>query len=468
MLTRRLIPAVLAIMGCSVSAWAQQVAVSQVSGHVSDPSGQAIAGATVRMTETEKGLVHATSTDVTGRYELPNLPSGPYVLEVSAPGFKAYRQTGITLQVATNIDVPVMMQIGSVTESIEVSANAAMVETKENSISQVVDQRRIVDLPLNGRNLTQLLTLTGAGTTAPGGDLTGSKNIQGSAQSGTFAVAGSQANGVSYLLDGGDNNDAFSNVNLPIPFPDAVQEFSVQTNALPAQYGLHPGGVVNIVTKSGTNSFHGDVFEFLRNYDMNARQRATPARDSLKRSQFGGVAGGRIIKDKLFFFGGYQGTRQRSNPTAILAHVPTAAALNGDFSTLEAGAVRGRLPGVGASPQGSRQRQRSLPREPDSHLAVRPGSAQTGQELHSELERPVRGLLLRTAGQQSGRSVDRTHRLCAQRQAHDLRPVFHLRLHGPELLRREKRSHHFTEPREPRPLPDASRWATPTRSARPK
>ncbi len=335
MLTRRLIPAVLAVIGCSVSAWAQQVAVSQVSGHVSDPSGQAIAGATVRMTETEKGLVHATTTDVTGRYELPNLPSGPYVLEVSAPGFKAYRQTGITLQVASNIDVPVMMQIGSVTESIEVSANAAMVETKENSISQVVDQRRIVDLPLNGRNLTQLLTLTGAGTTAPGGDLTGSKNIQGSAQSGTFAVAGSQANGVSYLLDGGDNNDAFSNVNLPIPFPDAVQEFSVQTSALPAQYGLHPGGVVNIVTKSGTNSFHGDVFEFLRNYDMNARQRGATARDSLKRSQFGGVAGGRIIKDKLFFFGGYQGTRQRSNPSAILAHVPTAAALNGDFGTLE-------------------------------------------------------------------------------------------------------------------------------------
>ena len=131
-------------------------------------------------------------------------------------------------------------------------------------------------------------------------------------------MAGSQANGVSYLLDGGDNNDAFSNVNLPIPFPDAVQEFSVQTNAMPAQYGLHPGGVVNIVTKSGTNSFHGDVFEFLRNYDTQRAAKRRPIRsprDSLKRSQFGGVAGGRIIKDKLFFFGGYQGTRQRSNPS---------------------------------------------------------------------------------------------------------------------------------------------------------
>src|SRR5262249_3750233 len=168
-----------------------------------------------------------------------------------------------------------------------------------------------------------------------------SKNMQGSAASGTFAVAGSQANGVSYLLDGGDNNDAFSNVNLPIPFPDAVQEFSVQTSAVPAQYGLHPGGIVNIVTKSGTNSVHGDVFDFLRNYELNARQKATPARDSLKRNQYGGVIGGPIKKDKLFFFGGYQGTRQRSNPAATQAHVPTSAVLNGDFSTLEGASSAG-------------------------------------------------------------------------------------------------------------------------------
>ncbi len=314
---------------------AQQVAVAEVDGHVTDPTGQAIAGAKVDMIETATDRVHATTTDATGLYTLPNLPVGAYRLEVSSQGFKTYVQTGIELQVASNIEVNVAMQIGAVTESIQITANAEMVETKENSIAQVVDQMRIVDLPLNGRNLTQLLTLTGAGTTAPGGDLTGSKNMLGSNQSGTFAVAGSQANGVNYLLDGGDNNDAFSNVNLPIPFPDAVQEFAIQTSALPAQYGLHPGGVVNIVTKSGSNALHGDLFEFLRNYELNARQDATLARDSLKRSQFGGVAGGRIIKDKLFFFGGFQGTRQRSNPAATQAHVPTAAALNGDFSVLD-------------------------------------------------------------------------------------------------------------------------------------
>src|SRR5208337_70886 len=211
----------------------------------------------------------------------------------------------------SNVTVNVPMQLGAVTESIRVEANAAMVETKENAVAQVIDTERMIDLPLNGRNPTQLLTLTGAGTssmTLNGGDLTGSKNIQGTAGgSGQFSVAGGQANGVNFLLDGGDNNDAFSNVNLPIPFPDAVQEFNVQTNALQAQYGLHPGGVVNVVTKSGTNAFHGDLFEFFRNYELNARPKglitvagsvSQPARDSLKRNQFGGTAGGRIIKDK--------------------------------------------------------------------------------------------------------------------------------------------------------------------------
>ena len=315
---------------------AQAVAVGSVSGVITDQSGSAVPGVTVTMRETEKGTSHATTSDPEGRYNFPTLPTGPYRLEAQGKGFKDYVQTGIVLQVAANIVQNIQMQLGSVTETVEVQAAANMVETKENSISQVIEQRKIVDLPLNGRNLTQLLTLTGAGTTAPAGDLTGSKNIQGSAGSGTFSVAGGQANGVSYLLDGGDNNDAFSNVNLPIPFPDAVQEFSVQTNGVSAQYGLHPGGTVNIVTKSGTNALHGDIFEFLRNYDLNARQRGAAARDSLKRSQFGGVIGGKIVRDKIFFFAGYQGTRQRSNPAATIAHVPTAASLNGDFSVLEA------------------------------------------------------------------------------------------------------------------------------------
>ena len=148
-------------------------------------------------------------------------------------------------------------------------------------------------------------------------------------------MAGGQGNGVNYLLDGGDNNDAFSNVNLPIPFPDALQEFSVQTSSLPARYGLHPAAVVNAVTKSGTNDWHGSLFEFLRNGDVNARNFFAPVHDSLKRNQFGGTFGGRIIRDKLFFFGGFQGTFNRSNPPQSIAFVPTAAVLNGDFSVID-------------------------------------------------------------------------------------------------------------------------------------
>jgi hypothetical protein len=336
--------AVSAFLFQPASVFAQAVSVAEVNGYVVDQTGAPVSGAQVKITETEKRQVHETITDAQGRYALPNLPVGAYQLEVTSKGFKDYVQSGITLQVANNVQLNVTMQLGSITEKVVVTANAEMVETKDNALSEVIDQKRVVDLPLNGRNPTQLILLTGAAVSVsspPGGDLTGSKNIQGSNGSGTFSVAGSQANGLNYLLDGGDNNDAFSNVNLPVPFPDALQEFSVETNALPAQFGLHPGGVVNIVTKSGTNGFHGDLFEFLRNGDLNARQEGTNARDTLKRSQFGGVAGGRIIKDKLFFFGGYQGTRQRSNPPSTISYVPNATVLSGNFSTLDASHLSG-------------------------------------------------------------------------------------------------------------------------------
>ncbi len=317
---------------------AQSVAVGSVSGNILDQSGSFVPGATVLMTETAKGTVHTATSSAEGRYIFNNLPVGPYRLEVKANGFKEYQQIGIVLQVAENLTQNVSMQVGSINETVEVQAGASMVETRDSSISQVIEQQRIVDLPLNGRNLTSLLMISGVATgtmTLNGGDLTGSKNMGGTAGSGQFSVAGGAANGLNYLLDGGDNNDSFSNVNLPIPFPDAVQEFSVQTSGLPAQYGLHPGGVVNIVTKSGANAMHGDLFEFLRNGILNARTSGTLVRDTLKRSQFGGVIGGKIIKDKLFFFAGYQGTRQRSDPAANTAYVPTAAVLAGDFSVVD-------------------------------------------------------------------------------------------------------------------------------------
>ncbi len=317
----------------TLAGYAQQTATSQVSGVVQDPSGGAVPGATVRMTQTETQLTRVATSAPDGSYTLPNLPVGPYRMEVSAKGFSTYVQTGIVLQVNSNPVISPTLQVGSTTETIQVTSSVTMTETHENAISQVIDQQRMVDLPLNGRQATQLMLLAGGSAPGPaGGDVNTSKNYQ--SASVTISVAGAQPNTLNYMMDGGDNNDAFSNVNKPFPFPDALQEFSVQTSALPARYGLHSGAVISLVTKSGSNGFHGDVFEFLRNGAVNARNFFAPVHDSLKRNQFGGVVGGPIRRDKLFFFGGYQGTRIRTEPTTTISYVPNQQMLNGDFTTV--------------------------------------------------------------------------------------------------------------------------------------
>src|SRR5207249_9988056 len=158
------------------------------------------------------------------------------------------------------------------------------------------------------------------------------------------SVAGGQGNGVSYMLDGTIYQDPYNNLALPIPFPDALQEFKVETSVLQPQYGFHSGATVNAVTKSGTNEFHGSLFEFLRNGALNARDFFAPKRDSLKRNQFGGVIGGPIMKDKLFFFGGYQRTSLRSDGINNTAFIPTPAALAGDFTDLASPACNSGVP----------------------------------------------------------------------------------------------------------------------------
>ena len=313
----------------------QAVAFAEVDGVVRDQTGAAIPKAQVTITKTDTGVARTVTTDNEGQYVAPNLPIGPCRIEVAASGFKTFVRSGIILEVGKTVEVDVAMQVGETADSVRVTASAEMVETRENTISQVIDGRRIVDLPLNGRQPTQLILLSGAAVTAPAGDLAGSKNYFSST---TISVAGGQGQGLNYLLDGAEHIDSFSNVNLPLPFPDALQEFSVQTSSVPARYGQHPGGVINSVTKSGTNRFHGDAFEFLRNGAVNARNFFAATPDSLKRNQFGGTVGGRIIRDKLFFFGGYQGTRNRSNPPTTTSFVPTQAVLNGDFSTIDSGA----------------------------------------------------------------------------------------------------------------------------------
>jgi hypothetical protein len=301
-----------------------------------------VAGAQVEATQTESGFKRQTTSGADGGYSLPNLPVGPYQLHVTREGFNSYVQSGIVIQVGNNLRVDVALKVGGVAQTVQVNAEASMVQTEDQSVSQVIDQQRMVDIPLNGRQATQLILLTGAATTAPSGDNVGSKNYPSEV---TLSVAGSQGTQTEYLMDGADNTDSFSNVNLPFPFPDAIQEFSVQTSGLAAQYGFHPGSVVNIVTRAGTNAFHGTAFEFLRNNDFNATNYFS-TRDTLKRNQFGGVIGGPIVKSKLFFFGGYQGTivHQQSNSTTYI--LPTQAILNGDWTAF-AGSKTLKAPFVG-------------------------------------------------------------------------------------------------------------------------
>ncbi|MGH9325965.1 MAG: carboxypeptidase regulatory-like domain-containing protein, partial [Terriglobia bacterium] len=319
----------------------QVAATAQIQGRVTDPSGAVIPKATVTVRQINTGMVRTTLSAANGAYALPNLPVGPYTLEAHASGFQAYVQTGIVLQVSNNVTINIVLRIGRITQQVTVAANATMVQTQMTSVSQVIDNARILDLPLNGRLATSLVMLAGAADdvapASPTNDLVTTKNYF---SADAISVAGGQADGTNYLLDGAENMDAFSFVNLPFPFPDAIQEFSVQTNSLSARYGFEGGATVDVVTKSGTNQFHGDLFEFVRNGAFDARDFYAATQDTLRRNQFGGTIGGPIVKNKVFGFFGYQGTRIRTAPPSSIAHVPTSAMLSGDFSALGSAACQ--------------------------------------------------------------------------------------------------------------------------------
>jgi hypothetical protein len=288
-------------------------------------------GVEITATQGETGLVRTTVSNETGSYVLSNLPIGPYRVEVSLPGFRTYVQTGIVLQVNGSPVIDATLEVGQVSDQIEVQADAALVETRSTGVGQVVDNQRVLELPLNGRQATELILLSGLAIQTTATNLqTPNRNYP----TVVISVGGGMANGMTYLLDGGTHNDPFNNLNLPLPFPDALQEFKVETSALPAQYGHHSSSAINAVTKSGTNEFHGGVFEFVRNGKLNARNAFAVSRDTLKRNQFGGTLGGPIARNKLFFFGGVQATTKRSTPSDLFQYVPTADMLAGDFTTV--------------------------------------------------------------------------------------------------------------------------------------
>ena len=323
------------LMLAPVLAYGQAGSTAQIAGFVRDTTGGVLPGADVTAIQAETGLRRTVVTDSDGSYVLSNLPIGPYRLEVSLAGFRTYAQIGIVLQVNASPTINVTLPLGDLTETVAVEAAAPLVETRSPGIGQVIENERIEELPLNGRQATDLIVLAGAAVQT---SVATSRSMQGGV---AVAVAGGVGFGVAYLLDGAMHNNPYDNLNLPLPFPDALQEFRVETSSTTANNGMHSGASVNAVTKSGTNLFHGDLFEFFRNHRFNATNPfnlidpATGERrgDGLSRNQFGGTLGGPIATDRLFFFGAYQGTRVRETPADLFAFIPTAQMLAGDFTT---------------------------------------------------------------------------------------------------------------------------------------
>ena len=324
----------LAVLLClSLSPVSAQIAgTGSIQGRVVDPTGAVLPDAHVTIIENATQIKHTVQSDGSGLYNFPNIPVGTYTLNSTAQGFQTYVQTGIVLEVGSSISITAKMAVGAANEKVEVRAEGIALQTEDASFKQTVDQRTVTEMPLNGRHMTDLITLSGAATTAPGNDMIGSKNFPTSV---SISIAGGAGNETTYRLDGGDNMDYMTNVNLPFPFPDAVSQFSVESTVLGANGGAHPGGLVNVVTRSGTNQYHGTGFIFLRNNYIDASNFFSNQPDQLHQDEFGGTIGGPIKRDKLFFFAGYQRYRSSAQSSSKISYVPTAANLNGDFSVTD-------------------------------------------------------------------------------------------------------------------------------------
>jgi hypothetical protein len=322
------------------SALAQQA--GQIVGSITDGKGEAVPGATVKAIEAGTSFARTASTDSAGRYVLPGLRPTQYEIVVEAKGFRGFRRTGVELLANQSLTANVTLEVGTLSETVNVVGGVAQVDTTTATLSEVVDRSRIVELPLNGRDAARLSTLV-AGTAIVSVSTETGKSIPGGLR---LSSNGSQARQVAFKLDGVSNTDFFFQENQSFPFPDALQEFSIQTSNYSAAHGNNAGAVVNVVTRSGTNDFHGGAFEFVRNRVFNARNFFASQRDFLKRNQFGAFGSGPVVlpgyagRNRTFFFLGWQGTRIRNRANDVTSFAPTIAQRAGDFSSLLAGTAK--------------------------------------------------------------------------------------------------------------------------------
>ena len=311
---------------------AAQVTTGSIIGTVKDSAGAVLPGVSIKLTNTETGLTRTVIADEVGRYNAPQLPLGAYEISAELPGFQTAVRRGITLTIGREAVVDFALQVGSVSQEVTVNAEAAMVSTTNANLSYLIDDKKIRDLPLNGRNYTQLATLQ-PGVIPVLADL--SRNDVSGGHGLKMSIGGAQSTQNSFLMDGQDVSDysgqtpgSVAGTNLGI---DAIREFTITTNNYSSEYGLVAGGVMNVVTNSGTNALHGSGFEFLRNSVFDAKNYFDPASQKIpgfKRNQFGGTLGGPIKKDKIFFLGSYEGLSERLGLT-YNTPVPNARAHQG-------------------------------------------------------------------------------------------------------------------------------------------
>ena len=343
MLTKRTL---LAMVFCSlvflISPLLYGQATGSLSGTVSDATGSVIPGAKVTVTSQGTGVTREAKTDETGHYIVPLLPVAEYTIRVEFQGFQAAEQKDVRLQVDEHRELDFTLAPASVTQNVQVTATAVAVQTANPTLGQVITSQQVAQLPLNGRNFVQLATLTPGTTqeTNPHSFFNGSASSEVSTRgSFSLSVGGSRVSSTDWLLDGNDNNELTAGGIAILPSIDAIQEFKVLTFNYAAQYGTRAGPTVLVTTKSGSNEFHGTVFEFLRNTKLDARSFFAPSREVFIQNQFGGSLGGPIKKDKTFFFADYQGKRSRQGKNFV-GQVPTLAMRNGDFSEPLAGVTQ--------------------------------------------------------------------------------------------------------------------------------
>ena len=368
---QRFLPVLAAL--CLMSAAAVWASISgSISGIVTDASGALVPNATVTAANTDTGVHSVIKTDGKGFYNFPDLPVGNYDVEVTQPGFKTFRKTAIHVDANSAIRLDVRLEVGQIAEKVTVRSDVVQVETQSTQMGEVINSQKILATPLNGRDFTNLLSLQPGvvpflyANANQDGNLD-DRHVGGSrdVNAGNQSINGQRETANGFMVNGANVQEGKNNGTAIIPNLDSIEEFRIITNNFDPEYGNYSGGQINVVTKSGTNSYHGSAFEFLRNTVLDARNYFTGDIGKLIQNQFGGTAGGPIKKDKIFFFADYQGTRNIFGPTQT-ATVPSAANLTGDFSdplspagTL-GGAVGGqamantlmaRLPGQTVMPQ---------------------------------------------------------------------------------------------------------------------